>query len=68
LADPPPGRFGNTTHLPGLNHGYRYPATRKAATASHCGRTHFKALGETVGFTVVDRFRQFADKRASMAV
>jgi len=27
-----------------------------------CGRAHFKALGETVGFTVADNFKTFLDK------
>lgn len=27
-----------------------------------CGRAHFKALGETVGFTVADSFENFMDK------
>ncbi|MDR4516161.1 MAG: DEAD/DEAH box helicase family protein [Nitrosomonas sp.] len=27
-----------------------------------CGRAHFKALGETVGFTVADNFESFMDK------
>jgi type III restriction enzyme len=29
-----------------------------------CGRAHFKALGETVGFAVADNFETFMDKVA----